>query len=113
MGWVLEQDGVLMAVPFDPVRLELTGPAILLLEGVMVKSNGEAEFGLSRNGSLVYLTGAAASGTVVMVDRFGAEQSLIEERERFSSPRFSPDGTRLALGVGQPPAGQVWMYEMA
>jgi serine/threonine-protein kinase len=106
-------DGVLMAVPFDPVRLELTGPAILLLEGVMVKSNGEAEFGLSRNGSLVYLTGAAASGTVVMVDRFGAEQSLIEERERFSGPRFSPDGTRLALGIGQPPAGQVWIYEMA
>ncbi len=30
----------------------------------------------------------------------------------FSSPRFSPDGTRLALGIGMPPAGQVWIYEM-
>ena len=108
-------DGVLMAVPFDPARLEVTGPGFSLLEGVMVKPTGLAEFGLSRTGSLVYLTVAAAGrGVVVMVDRNGEERSLIELPDVFYSPRFSPDGTRLALGIGQPLfASQVWIYEMA
>jgi serine/threonine-protein kinase len=105
-------DGVLMAVPFDPVRLEVTGPAMTLLEGVMVKPSGGMEFDIARNGSLVYLTGAAGRGEVVIVDRHGGERSLRERPDVFFSPRFSPDGMRLALGIGQPPRGQQWILEI-
>jgi Tol biopolymer transport system component len=105
-------DGVLMAVPFDPVRLEVTGPANSLLEGVMVKPWGVVEFDIARNGSLVYLTGAAGRGELVIVDRQGAERSLREGPDVFFSPRFSPDGVRMALGIGPAPVGQLWILEM-
>jgi serine/threonine-protein kinase len=105
-------DGVLMAVPFDPVRLEVTGPATSLLEGVMVKPWGVVEFDIARNGSLVYLTGAGGRGELVIVDRQGAEGSLREGPDVFFSPRFSPDGVRMALGIGPAPVGQLWILEM-
>jgi dipeptidyl aminopeptidase/acylaminoacyl peptidase len=106
-------DGVLMAVPFDPVRLEVAGQAISLLEGVLVKPSGTMEYDVARNGSLVYLAGTVDRGSVVLVDRRGVERSLTEGEDHFFSPRFSPDGTRLAWTIGQRAVGQVWIREMA
>jgi serine/threonine-protein kinase len=106
-------DGVLMAVPFDPAQLQATGASVSLVDDVMVKPTGTMDFTVSRNGSLVYQRGTMAARTVVMVDRHGAEAPLIEEQNTYVSPRFSPDGTRLAIGVGVPPTRQIWIYEMA
>jgi Tol biopolymer transport system component len=51
-------------------------------------------------------------GELVIVDRQGVERSLRDARDVYRSPRFSPDGMRVALGIGQPPAGQLWILEM-
>jgi serine/threonine-protein kinase len=106
-------DGVLMAVPFDPAQLQATGASVSLVDDVMVKPTGTMDFAVSRNGSLVYQRGTMATRTVVMVDRRGTEEPLIEAQNVYVSPRFSPDGTRLAIGVGVPPTRQIWIYEMA
>ena len=106
-------DNVLMAVPFDPVKLQETGPAVPVVDGVMVKATGTMDFAVSRTGVLVHLTGIAEGGTVVMVDRSGQEQPLIDERAVFISPRLSPDGSRLAVGIGAAPIRQIWIHEMA
>ncbi len=106
-------DGVLMAVPFDRVHLEVTGQELSILEGIMVKPSGITEFGLSRSGSLVYLTGEASRGTIVLVDRQGEEQSLIDRPDAFNSPRFSPNGSLLSFAIGQRTSGQVWIHEIA
>jgi serine/threonine-protein kinase len=106
-------DGALLAAPFDLSRLELTGPAIPLLEGVRVdRWLGDAEFTLSSNGSVVYISGADPNGMIVMVDRQGAAQPLTEERRAFSAPRFSPDGKRVAVRIGEGSATDVWIYEV-
>jgi serine/threonine-protein kinase len=106
-------DGALLAVPFDLARLELTDPVIPLLEDVGVNRwRGDVDFTLSSNGSLVYISGREANGTMVMVDRQGTAQPLTEEPRNFFVPRFSPDGKRVALGISEGGASDVWIYEV-
>jgi serine/threonine-protein kinase len=104
-------DGTLMAAPFDPVEVRFTGSAEPVVSGVVAKP-GTVDYALSQEGTLVYLAGATGPGTLVLVDREGSQEVLMEIEEQFNSPRFSPDGMRLAVGVGLPPTRQVWVYEM-
>jgi Tol biopolymer transport system component len=106
-------DGVLMAVPFDPERLQVTGQQVSLVDNLMVRATETVEFAFSHNGTLLYQRATTAARTLVMVDRSGSEVPLIEGQANYASPRFSPDGTRLAIGVGVPPTRQIWIYEMA
>jgi len=62
---VYARAGSLFAVPFDADRLEVTGAPIAVLDGVsMSVAAGNAEFGLSRDGALLY-----APGGIEGVDR--------------------------------------------
>ncbi|MDP2577143.1 MAG: hypothetical protein Q8W48_05485, partial [Candidatus Palauibacterales bacterium] len=105
-------DGSLLAVPFDLKRLEVTGPPVSLLEGLMVKPTLAAEFAISPNGSLVYLAGELADLSLVTVDRQGVEQILLEGLRLPEAPRFSPDGGRIALAVEEGGNRDIWIYEM-
>ena len=61
-------EGVLHAVPFDPARLEVLGDPVPVLEGVMSKTSGAADFAVSRDGSLVYVpqSGQPEARTLVL-----------------------------------------------
>ena len=98
----LRRDGSAMAAPFDLDRLEVTGPGLPVLEGVMVP-NGTALLTVSRSGTLVYLQGTAAANEteVVRVTRAGVAQPIDTTwHGGFNSFALSPDGRRLAMGVG-------------
>lgn len=105
-------DSSLLAAPFDPTRLELTGPRISFLENIDVKGGGAANFTISRNGSLVYLRGSSYNLVIVMTDRQGNEQSLIKEEQGFRAPRFSPDGKRVAVRIYDGGTYDIWVYEL-
>ena len=45
--------GTLRAVRFDPVRLEVLSDPVPVVEQVMTKTNGTADFSVSRTGALV------------------------------------------------------------
>jgi serine/threonine-protein kinase len=94
--------GTVYGVPFDAAALRVTGPAVALVEEVMEHpGHGAAQFVVSANGTLAYLTGGLQTTEVVLVDRQGRARPMIpHERRLFDSPRLSPDGTRLALNVG-------------
>ncbi|MGE3513176.1 MAG: protein kinase, partial [Vicinamibacterales bacterium] len=80
--------GTLMAVPFDPVRLEVTGGATGVIEGVMQAADRNAsymantlagQFTVSDTGALVYLTGGAVAASdrmLAWVDRHGKSLPL-------------------------------------
>ena len=80
--------GTLMAVPFDPVRLAVTGGATGVIDGVMQAADHNAsymantlagQFTVSNTGALVYLTGgavAAGDRSLAWVDRYGTSQVL-------------------------------------
>ena len=63
-------EGALMAAPFDLRRLEVTGPSVVMMDGVQVKARGASQFALSETGSLVYLTWTEARRSVVLLQNF-------------------------------------------
>jgi Tol biopolymer transport system component len=107
-------DGQLMAVSFDPERLQVFEEPVSVLDSLMVKPTHTVDYDLSENGTLVYLQGTMASKPMVLVDRSGQEQVLPGVlHAHLASPRFSPDGTRIVVGLGYPPTRQVWVYEFS
>jgi serine/threonine protein kinase/Tol biopolymer transport system component len=107
-------EGALQAVPFDPARLEVLGDPIPVLEGVISKASGAADFSLSRDGSLVYVpsSGQSAARTLVWVDRQGHEEPINAPTRAYVYPRLSPDGTRVALDV-RDQESDLWIWNLA
>jgi eukaryotic-like serine/threonine-protein kinase len=104
--------GTVVAVPFDASRVEVTGAAIPVAEGVVVGSGGGAKMGVSRGGSIAYSPGAAGGRSLVLVDRNGAAQQISTENRRYGSPRFSPDGKTVALAVEEGTGSSIWVFEL-
>ncbi|HWU37630.1 MAG TPA: hypothetical protein VN203_08230, partial [Candidatus Acidoferrum sp.] len=105
--------GGLLAVPFDLERLQVTGPPVSILEGVSMSSAfGIAQFSPSANGSLAYVLGGSSGGegNLLWVDRNGAARPLPAPSRGYMSPRLSPDGRRLAVGIQGANPG-VWLYD--
>jgi serine/threonine-protein kinase len=113
-------DGTVRAAPFDLDRLEVTGRSAPILEGVNVRllrtavlPGAVAELALSRNGTLVYLSGDDRGRSLVLVNRGGGEQLLAEELRSYNAPRFSPDGRSIAVRIADTDGFNIWRYDMA
>jgi serine/threonine-protein kinase len=105
---VYERDGQLMAVAFDLGTLALSGERIPILEGV-----ARELFSVSRDGSLAYVPAGPVESTLMWVDRKGKSRALTEGRRSFYfGPRFSPDGTRLAVSVATGGKDSIWVYDL-
>jgi serine/threonine-protein kinase len=109
---VYARAGTLMAVPFDSERLEVTGPAVTMVDGVSESTIGASQFDFSRLGWLVYVPGTVASSErkLVLVDRKGEIEPLPLPPGAYSSPRYSPDGKRLALEIVDP-RNDIYLYD--
>jgi serine/threonine-protein kinase len=99
-------DGSVRGVPFDATSLEVTGSPMPLVEDVVVKNTGAANFGISDHGRLAYALGVGGRGaprSLVWVDRRGREEPLGDAwpPDQYLYPRFSPDGTRVVLAVAE------------
>ncbi len=106
--------GALLAVPFDLTRLQVTGPPVSILDDVAVRAvAGGAEFSVSDNGTLVYLSGTLGGSNLVLVDRQGFVQPLVEEVFVPLSPRFSPDGRRIALTTQEAGTQDVYTFDLS
>jgi serine/threonine-protein kinase len=108
---VFVQGATLMAVPFDPERLEIRGSAVPVVEGVAHASDGAAQYSISSNGSLVYVSGGVTSvlRKLVWVTRNGTEQVLGAPAQTYGYPRLSPDGHRVAVETED----QIWLYDLS
>jgi serine/threonine-protein kinase len=109
---VYARAGRLMAAPFDLARLEVTGPAIPLLDGLLVDpSTGAAQFSFSEKGDLVYVAGAPSDRRLVWVDRSGVSEPLGAPPRPYAHPRLSPDGSRVAVTLtGE--TYDIWLYDI-
>jgi eukaryotic-like serine/threonine-protein kinase len=109
------QAGTLMAAPFDPQRLELTGAAVPVVEGVLQSGiSGAVQYSLSATGSLVYVPGniQADQRKLVWVTRNGAEQPIAAPARAYRIPRLSPDGRRVIVAIDDEGA-QTWLYDFS
>jgi serine/threonine-protein kinase len=108
--------GTLFAVPFDIDRLEVTGQAVPVFEGVATNPNsGSSQIAISQAGTAVYLPGAFETNEVPVswLDRTGNTTLLRSAPANWSNPGFSPDGERLAMDVFDGSQSDVWIYEIA
>jgi Tol biopolymer transport system component/tRNA A-37 threonylcarbamoyl transferase component Bud32 len=111
---IYERAGALWAAPFDPARLKVTGPSVLVLEGVSSSpESGSADFGVSRDGSLVYVPGRprGTDRRVLRVDRTARSRPLMDLRRAFAGISLSPDGRRLALEI-EGANNHLWVYDL-
>ena len=106
--WTLP-NGALQAAPFDVGRRRITGSAATLAEAVRQAIGGGGQVAVSGAGSLVYLPEEPFS--LVVLDRSGRRE-VVAEKRRFHSPRFSPDGQRLAMDFIQEGSRDVWTLDL-
>jgi serine/threonine-protein kinase len=69
---------------------------------------GDAQFGFSQKGTLMYRSGIAEGSllTVQWLDSAGKFQPLLAKPDAYQSARLSPDGQRLAISTTD-----LWVYE--
>jgi Tol biopolymer transport system component len=110
------QQGALFAIRFDLGRLETVGQPVPALEGVAANvTSGGAQLALSSDGTLVYVSGSAAAATnpIDWMTRDGKTLALRAARADWTTPRFSPDGTKLAFDIADGKQRDIWVYEWA
>ncbi|HEY7612704.1 MAG TPA: protein kinase [Gemmatimonadales bacterium] len=104
------------AAPFDLKRLEITGPAFPVVDGVaMSHTDGASAFDVSDNGTLAYLPVASyiTERDLVLVDRRGRETRALPTSDRYDHPRLSPDGSRIALDIRSANnTGDIWVFQV-
>ena len=99
---VYARNGSLLAVRFDPDRLEVSGQPFTVLDGLhMSRNTGAANFDIAANGDLAYIPGKAEGGarTLHRVDRGGKAEQVPLPSRSYLHPRLSPDGLKLAIEI--------------
>jgi serine/threonine-protein kinase len=93
--------GILHAVRFDADRLEVEGTPVPLVQDLASDPESAAgRFDFSRSGMFAFRTGVGVQAWTVA--RFGGDGKiapLLSKPAMYYSPRFSPDGRRLAVAI--------------
>jgi Tol biopolymer transport system component len=110
------RDGALMAVRFNPDRLEISGSPVSVVEGVLTSTDntGAAQAAVSELGALAYVPGDRHSleRTLAWTDRKGAEQALSLPPRFYRTPRVSPDGQRVVVDIDEGNKSDLWLYDI-
>jgi Tol biopolymer transport system component len=105
--------GTLFAVPFDPRRLEVTGAAFPVAEGVFENTNRGGGYAVSRDGTMLYAPGGLVQtqASLLWVDRHGTATPATKIKRPFQNPSISPDGTRIAVLVAAE-TYDIWILDL-
>ncbi len=105
----------ILAAPFDESRLEVTGQAVPVVDGVLTNLSGGAHFDLSAGGTLAYVPGTTGESerdlSWVALDGQATPALRIHGMSRFWT--LSPDGTRVARNNTAGPSRDVWIDSLA
>ena len=105
----------LLAQKFDPSSGTVSGDPAPVANSVEYDSGTwHTSFAASQNGLLVYEPGSKALGTdLYWLDASGKLLKKVGERAFYKgSGRFSPDGKRLAVSMGDPQA-DIWVFNLS
>ncbi|HET9039070.1 MAG TPA: protein kinase [Gemmatimonadales bacterium] len=114
---VVTADGKLIAIPFDPKKLELTGAPVALIEGIGVRNGGfNVDLALSGNGTLAYTTGGTlGSRRAVWVSREGGitpTDPSWDPQGVISSASLSSDGKAVAVDLSREGRRDIWVKRL-
>ncbi len=115
---VYAQDDRLMATRFDAASRRVSGSPIVVEENVFTRTaDGLSNAVVASDGTLAFVSGtnAGSLGRPIWEDARGVRVASVVDRplEEPRNLRLSPDGKRLALTIGPPGQGQLWVYDLA
>jgi eukaryotic-like serine/threonine-protein kinase len=106
----------LMARPFDAKALHFTGQAVPVAENVGEIFGILGDFSVSPSGVLAYRTAAGETEKspkkMAWFNSKGKELGTVGQPGVYTDPALSPDATKLAVGVGEHMAGDLWVYDL-
>jgi serine/threonine-protein kinase len=109
--------GDLMAVRFDPIRLEILGTPFSVKSGIEKDNAASAgQFVCSSAGALAYTLASPEEDlrTLAWVDRQGGTEKVSVSRGAFSYPRLSPNGLQLAVVIySLEERSNIWIVDVA
>jgi hypothetical protein len=95
--------------PFDADKLDVTGPAVSVLENISLNQLGNPMVALSSAGSLAYVASGNATRRLVWVSRQGVEQPISDVSRPYQNPRLAPDAQRIVVEVA---GGDLWIQDV-
>ena len=111
----LQQDGTLFAVPFDAENRKLTGPPIPIADRVRFGPAFPGKMGVARSGTLAFVRGGNSLRQLVLADASGRVTPLPGPSRFYDTPRFSPEGQRIAVQVTDfagVTTNDIWLYDL-
>ncbi len=113
---VIGRNGFLFAVPFDIDRLEATGPASPVLEGVLGNSDSGAVFtSISESGLMAYVPGKSAgkrNRLQIFYQDGRTEPVPGADAGIYQNPSISPDGRSIAVAIADERQADIWILDM-
>jgi Tol biopolymer transport system component len=105
--------GSVMAQPFDPERLELSGRPTLVLPEI-ASLWGRGDFSVSTTGILAYRTAEPKNRQLAWFDREGRRLETVGPRNSYSQWNLSPNEKRLAIAYQETPrGGAIWTLDLS
>jgi eukaryotic-like serine/threonine-protein kinase len=104
----------LMARPFNDKALRFTGPAVPAAQSIgSYTGSSYGYFSVSATGVLAYqAVPAGANNLLAWYSRTGQKLGTVGQPNLYTNPALSPDGSRLAVGVGPHGARDIWIYDL-
>ncbi len=111
LGW----DNQILAAPFDARKLEVRGVPVPLVEGVRMSYGAGpiADYGLSRNGTLVYAPGRKPERRLLWASPTGRLDPLPLPARNYLFPKLSPDQDRVAVTIAEAAGRDVWIGDLS
>jgi Tol biopolymer transport system component/DNA-binding winged helix-turn-helix (wHTH) protein len=112
---IYAQPGVLISVPFDAERGELTGAPVTIADQVLTQPfTGLAHAAISRSGDLLYAGGPSELLTreLAWLSREGKESAIPAPPRFYRNLKVSPDGKRLAVTILEQGRSDIWVVAL-
>ncbi|UCF37155.1 MAG: protein kinase [Acidobacteriota bacterium] len=113
---VYVRQGTLFASAFDLDAMTVTGIPAPVLEGVSAnpQQHGSAQFSVSDEGEIIYLSGPSGTSQVGLfsADLAGNQTALSNQTGIYYDPAYSPDGKKVALASETQGNVDIWVLDV-
>jgi tRNA A-37 threonylcarbamoyl transferase component Bud32 len=116
--YYVRSDGALMAVAFDRRRKAVVGDPVMIADGLSFGASAATKAAMSPAGTLVYEKGGLDFRLITVGPRGDEQRPFSLRGLAFSgvggaTPRYSPDGRKVALTIGPPQLRSIWVVDVA